>query len=77
MTFDQPITVFVGENGSGKSTLLKALAVKLDLPAIGSTDLESDDTLDGVKSYCEGIITQWKNKAYRGFFFELRTILAL
>jgi predicted ATPase len=29
MTFDQPITVFVGENGSGKSTLLKALAIKL------------------------------------------------
>jgi predicted ATPase len=70
MTFDQPITVFVGENGSGKSTLLKALAIKLNLPAIGSTDLESDDTLDGVKSYGEGIVTQWTNKAYRGFFFR-------
>ena len=70
MSFDQPITVFVGENGSGKSTLLKALAIKLNLPAIGSTDLESDETLDGVKTYGEQIITQWKNRAFRGFFFR-------
>ncbi|MDR7128192.1 putative ATPase [Algoriphagus sp. 4150] len=70
MTFDNPVTVFVGENGSGKSTLLKALAIKLNLPAIGSTDLEKDDTLDGVKSYGESIITRWNNKAYRGFFFR-------
>jgi len=70
MTFDKPITIFVGENGSGKSTLLKALAIKLNLPAIGSTDLESDETLDGIKSYGEQIITKWTNKAYRGFFFR-------
>ena len=70
MSFESPITVFVGENGSGKSTLLKALAIKLNLPAIGSTDLESDETLDGVKSYGEQIITQWKDRAFRGFFFR-------
>lgn len=70
MTFENPVTIFVGENGSGKSTLLKALAIKLNLPAIGSTDLEQDDTLDGVKSYGESIISRWKDKAYRGFFFR-------
>lgn len=70
MRFENPITIFVGENGSGKSTLLKALAIKLNLPAIGSTDLEQDGTLDGVKSYGESIITRWKVKAYRGFFFR-------
>ncbi len=70
MKFKTPITVFVGENGSGKSTLLKALAVKLNLPAIGSTDLDSDDTLDEIKYFGENIRTRWKNKAFKGFFFR-------
>jgi len=70
MAFETPITVFVGENGSGKSTLLKALAIKLNLPAIGSNDLESDETLEGVKAFGEGIFTFWKKKAFRGFFFR-------
>ncbi|MCS4435425.1 AAA family ATPase [Aquiflexum gelatinilyticum] len=70
MSFETPVTVFVGENGSGKSTLLKALAIKLNLPAIGSNDLESDETLEGVKSFGEAIITSWKKKAFRGFFFR-------
>lgn len=68
--FESPITVFVGENGSGKSTLLKALAIKLNLPAIGSSDLESDDTLNEIKDFGESIKTSRTNKAYRGFFFR-------
>lgn len=51
MSFESPVTVFAGENGSGKSTLLKALAIKLNLPTIGSIDLEQDETLDGVKDF--------------------------
>jgi predicted ATPase len=70
MQFENPITVFVGENGSGKSTLLKALALKLNLPAIGSSDLESDETLSEIKEFGESIKTRWANKAYRGFFFR-------
>jgi predicted ATPase len=70
MTFESPVTVFVGENGSGKSTLLKALAIKLNLPAIGSTDLEIDSTLEGVKTFGEQMILRWKYKAQRGFFFR-------
>ena len=70
MSFNTPITIFVEENGSGKSTLLKALAIKLNLPVIGSNDLERDETLEGVKAFGEAIITSWKKKAYRGFFFR-------
>lgn len=70
MSFNTPVTIFVGENGSGKSTLLKTLAIKLNLPAIGSNDLERDETLQGVKAFGEAIITSWKKKAYRGFFFR-------
>ena len=71
LDLSKPITVFVGENGSGKSTLLKALALKINLPAIGSTDLEQDETLSGFRAFSEGIITQWnRSRTYRGFFFR-------
>ena len=68
--FEQPITVFVGENGSGKSTLLKALALKINLPAIGSLELDQDDTLHNFRAFSEGIHSKWIKKAYRGFFFR-------
>jgi predicted ATPase len=32
LTFDTPVTIFLGENGSGKSTLLKALCRKCGIP---------------------------------------------
>jgi len=71
LDFKSPITVFVGENGSGKSTLLKALALKINLPAIGSTDLEQDDTLSGFRNFSDGIYSVWnRTKTYRGFFFR-------
>lgn len=70
LSFESPITVLVGENGSGKSTLLKALALKINLPAIGSLELEQDDTLTGFSAFSEGMISKWRSKAYRGFFFR-------
>lgn len=70
LSFERAVTVFVGENGSGKSTLLKALALKINLPAIGSLELELDDTLGNFRAFSEGIRSQWRNKAYRGFFFR-------
>ncbi len=68
--FDNPISVFVGENGSGKSTLLKALALKINLPAIGSLELDQDDTLTSFRDFSVGIRSKWSKKAYRGFFFR-------
>ncbi|WP_332910539.1 hypothetical protein [Algoriphagus boritolerans] len=45
--------------------------MKINLPAIGSTDLEQDDTLTGFREFSEGIITRWEQtKTYRGFFFR-------
>lgn len=70
MNFKTPISIFVGENGSGKSTLMKALAIKLNLPAIGSAELDLDDTLEPVRRYAEAMRTLWNKKAYRGFFFR-------
>lgn len=37
LSFEKPITFFVGENGSGKSTLLEALAVAYGFNPEGGT----------------------------------------
>lgn len=70
LTFDSPITIFVGENGSGKSTLLKSLAIAMNLPAIGSSDLETDRSLDDLQLFADHLRGSWSSKAYRGFFFR-------
>lgn len=70
LSFKKPVTIFVGENGSGKSTLLESLAMAMNLPAIGSANLEQDKTLSGLSTFVECIRTKWSKKAYRGFFFR-------
>lgn len=37
LTFEQPVTFFIGENGSGKSTLLEAMAIALGYNAEGGS----------------------------------------
>ena len=37
LTFDQPVTFFIGENGSGKSTVLEAIAIKAGFNPEGGT----------------------------------------
>jgi predicted ATPase len=37
ITFNSPVTFFVGENGSGKSTILEAIAVTAGFNAEGGT----------------------------------------
>jgi len=70
LQFTTPVTIFVGENGSGKSTLLESLAIAMNLPAIGSTDLESDTTLKELQVFADHLRGHWSKKTYRGFFFR-------
>jgi len=70
LQFSKPVTIFVGENGSGKSTLLESLAIAMNLPAIGSTDLENDETLNSLQLFADHLKGAWGGKAYRGFFFR-------
>lgn len=71
MRFTEPVTIFVGENGSGKSTLLKSLALYMNLPAIGSIDLERDESLEGVRDLSNSMRGSWNTqKVHRGFFFR-------
>jgi predicted ATPase len=45
MTFDAPVTFFVGENGAGKSTMLEAIAAAANSITIGGVEISNDVTL--------------------------------
>ncbi len=49
LTFDSPVTFFIGENGSGKSTLLESIAVGMKCPAIGQSDAATDPSLEAAR----------------------------
>lgn len=71
LSLEKPITVFVGENGSGKSTLLKGLALAMNLPVVGSQDLDSDETLTSLQYFADQLHGSWAyQKVYNGFFFR-------
>lgn len=70
ITFDSPVSFFVGENGSGKSTLLEAIALATSLPAVASTATRDDDTLAAQRSLAAALRLVWKHRTHRGFFLR-------
>lgn len=70
LTFDAPVTFFVGENGSGKSTLLEAIAVLARLPTIGASPVERDATLAPQRALASRLEATWSKRAHRGFFLR-------
>jgi predicted ATPase len=67
---DTPVTFFVGENGSGKSTLLEAIALAAHLPAVGSADLKTDDSLSEQRYLSRALKLVWSRHTARGFFLR-------
>jgi len=64
------LTFFVGENGSGKSTLLEGIAAAAKLPAVGSSEVERDDTLEAQRKLGKALRLNWAKRATRGFFLR-------
>jgi predicted ATPase len=64
------VTFFVGENGSGKSTVLEAIAAAARLPAVGSDDVQSDDTLAAQRELADALQLVWTRRTKRGFFLR-------
>jgi predicted ATPase len=64
------VTFFVGENGSGKSTLLEGIAAAARLPAIGSAEVQRDDTLAAQRLLGKALRLTWSRRATRGFFLR-------
>lgn len=65
-----PVTCFVGDNGSGKSTLLEAIALAARLPAVGSAELERDETLAQQRQLAGALRLGWRRRVHRGFFLR-------
>jgi predicted ATPase len=70
LAFDSPVTFFVGENGSGKSTLLEAIAVGMNLLAIGSEDVDADPSLAHVRTLADALVFSRSRGARNGFFLR-------
>ena len=70
LTFDRPVTIFVGENGSGKSTLLEALAIGARATTAGTADAADDNTLAGVRALADELRLSWATRRHRGFFLR-------
>ena len=70
LTFRSPVTVLVGENGSGKSTLLEAIAAGAGLVAVGSQDVQKDESLLPARRLGKHLKLAWSRRTHRGFFLR-------
>ncbi|MCR5650226.1 MAG: AAA family ATPase [Lachnospiraceae bacterium] len=55
LSFEKPVTFFVGENGSGKSTILEAIAVAYGFNPEGGTKNYSFSTFDSHSELCDAL----------------------
>jgi predicted ATPase len=70
LSFDSPVSFFVGENGSGKSTLLEGIALSAGLPTVGSKEASDDHTLAAQRALARALKLVWNRKVKRGFFLR-------
>lgn len=71
LTFNSPVTFFVGENGSGKSTLLEAIAVAYGFNPEGGTLNYSFSTYDSHSELHDALrLVRSFNKAKWGYFLR-------
>jgi predicted ATPase len=93
MSFEKPITIFVGENGSGKSTLLEGIATLCGFHAYGGSqdhqmyardDSDRDDDEapprkdeNAPPSLGETLRGAWLPKVGNGFFFRAESFFRL
>ena len=72
LTFDHPVTFFVGENGSGKSTLLEAIAAVAGLPVAGGSrnELGSQHAPELTSALGDTLRPSFRRKPRDGFFLR-------
>ena len=74
LEFKAPVTFLVGENGSGKSTLLEALAAGLGATAVGSNQIEHDETLAETRNFAKSLKFARNRKPRFSLFFRAEDI---
>jgi predicted ATPase len=70
LTFNIPVTFFVGENGSGKSTLLEAIACAAEMVTIGSESVKTDKSLTAQRELAKYFKLGWTKRTKKGFFLR-------
>ncbi len=70
LDFTTPVTLFAGDNGSGKSTLLEAIAIAANMITVGTSDVNDDATLIGVRPLASRLKLTWTKRTRRGFFMR-------
>lgn len=82
MTFDQPVTILVGENGVGKSTLVEAIAAACGFDEAGGgqgyrpVDHSAAIDTSGAELR-EALRLSWLPKVTRGWFFKAESFFAV
>lgn len=69
VTFDSPVTLFVGENGTGKSTLLEALAAACNIHIWRDTQRSKPDYNPYEHKFYQYLSVGWSNGRVPGSFF--------
>lgn len=74
LEFDTPVTFFVGENGSGKSTVLEGIAAGMRAIAVGSADIEHDETLRAARRFASGFRFERRRHPRTKLFFRAEDV---
>ena len=70
ISFNSPVTFFVGENGSGKSTLIESIAVAAGSIVVGSETIHRDATLEPIRKLANHLQLVWNKRTHKGFFLR-------
>lgn len=70
ISFNKPVTFFVGENGSGKSTLLEAIAIADGFNPEGGTRNYNFSTYDSHSELCDAVRLSRVFKSKWGYFLR-------
>ena len=70
ISFESPVTFFVGENGSGKSTLMEAIAIASGFNPSGGSKNTQNTQRKSESNLHEYLIFSWKKKVFDGFFLR-------
>jgi predicted ATPase len=73
ISFDTPVTFFVGENGSGKSTVLEAIAWSAGFAARGGNRENRYAEDEDGHTLGRAITLSWGQKVAGGFFMRAET----
>ena len=73
ITFNHPVTFFIGENGSGKSTILRAIAEKCGIYIWTGMERTRHTFNPYENMLYTAIEVEWRNRMVAGSFFSSQT----